>query len=189
MERVNTTAQDWPPVATEPVIPAPNTPQPGTKLDMHYNRCFGCGQDVDSGLHMQATMGENATVISEFLVDKAHQGAPGLAHGGLLSCAFDEAIGTAVGHLLRQPAVTGKLDTDFRTPVPVGSTLFIAAQVDGVARRKIYASAQGHLDSEDGPVAAQARALFVTVAAEHFSDHADPEMMDMLRHTPQAEGL
>ncbi|GHF55692.1 acyl-coenzyme A thioesterase PaaI-like protein [Amycolatopsis bartoniae] len=172
----------WPPVETEAPAPHPDAPPPGTKLDMHYDQCFGCGE-VEGGLHMRSTMGEHALVHSQFTVTEAHQGAPGLAHGGLLACAFDEALGSTVGNLLRRPAVTGKLETDFLRPVPVGSTLFITAKVDGVAGRKLYASAEGRLDAEDGPVALRARALFVEVGFEHFTKHGDPDAMAKFRET------
>ncbi|MTD56028.1 PaaI family thioesterase [Amycolatopsis sp. RM579] len=151
---------------------------------MHYDRCFGCGE-LDGGLHMRSTMGEHALVHSRFTVTEAHQGAPGLAHGGLLACAFDEAIGSTVGNVLRRPSVTGKLETDFVRPVPVGSTLFITAKVDGVAGRKLYASAEGRLDTEDGPVAVRARALFVEVALEHFTTHGAPDALTKLKRAEQ----
>ncbi|WP_043840642.1 PaaI family thioesterase [Amycolatopsis taiwanensis] len=149
---------------------------------MHYDECFGCGE-LDGGLHMRSTVGEHAHVHAEFTVTEAHQGAPGLAHGGLLACAFDEALGSAVGNLLQRPAVTGKLETDFLRPVPVGSTLFITAKLDGTAGRKIYASADGRLDSADGPIAVRARALFVEVAFEHFTSHGYADAMERFRRT------
>jgi hypothetical protein len=62
----------------------------------------------------------------------------------------------------------------------VGSTLFIEARLDGIAGRKIYVSADGHLDAEDGPVAVSARALFVIVGFEHFSTHGDPRALEKL---------
>jgi acyl-coenzyme A thioesterase PaaI-like protein len=167
-------ARPWPPVETEPLAKHPDAPGPGDKLEIHYDQCFGCG-DVDSGLHIRSEVGQQSLVHSQFAVTEAHQGAPGLAHGGLLACAFDEALGAAVGNMLRRPAVTGKLETDFLRPVPVGSTLFIATKLDGVAGRKIYASADGHLDAEDGPVAVRARAVFVEVGFEHFTTHGDAE--------------
>lgn len=172
----------WPPVETEPAGPHPDAPPPGTKLGMHYEQCFGCG-DVDGGLHMRSTMGERAHVHAQFTVTEAHQGAPGLAHGGLLACAFDEALGSTVGNLLRRPAVTGKLETDFLRPVPVGSTLYITAKVDGVAGRKLYASAEGRLDGEDGPVALRARALFVEVTFDHFTTHGHADALEKFRQT------
>lgn len=172
--------QNWPPVETEPAVPHPKAPQPGSKLGVHYSHCFGCGDEVEVGLHLQSSVTDGAEVVSEFAVTEAHQGAPGLAHGGLLACAFDEALGAAVGNLLRKPAVTAKLETDFVRPVPVGSTLFISAKLDGVAGRKTYASAEGRLDAADGPVAVRARGLFVTVGVEHFTTHGDKDALDKL---------
>ncbi|MGH3519765.1 MAG: PaaI family thioesterase [Haloechinothrix sp.] len=171
----------WPPVETEAPTIHPKAPAPGTKLRNHFNECFGCGDDQPAGLHMATVVGDGHTVQSQFTVTREHQGAPGLAHGGLLACAFDEALGTAVGQLLRKPAVTGRLETDFRKPVPVGSTLFINATLDGVAGRKVYVSANGHLDAENGPIALHARALFVLVDFEHFTTHGDPDSLDKLR--------
>lgn len=179
------TIQQWPPVETEPPPISPKAPAPGTVLSPHYIECFGCGNDLPGGLHMATEVGDGHVVKARFTVTRDHQGAPGLAHGGLLACAFDEALGTAVGHLLRKPAVTGRLETDFRKPVPVGSTLHISAQLDGIAGRKVYVSANGHLDAEDGPVALRARALFVLVNFEHFSVNGDPDAIEKLRESAQ----
>jgi acyl-coenzyme A thioesterase PaaI-like protein len=143
-------------------------------LPPHYAECFGCGPDVPGGLRIVTTVGDGLTAHAEFEVTDGHQGAPGLAHGGLLSAAFDEALGS-LATLFRLPAVTGKLETEFRRPVPVGSTLYITAQVDGIAGRKIYESAEGRLDAPDGPVAVRARAVFVTVPMEHFVRHGHAE--------------
>ncbi|WP_167754377.1 MULTISPECIES: PaaI family thioesterase [Amycolatopsis] len=170
----------WPPVPVEPPEIHPKAPAPGTELGAHFAECFGCGDEVDDGLHLRSAIGEGYTVHSKFTVTSAHQGAPGLAHGGLLACAFDEALGSAVGNLLHRPAVTGKLETDFRRPVPVGSTLYIKARLDGVAGRKIYVSADGHLDATDGPIAVNARAVFIAVGFEHFSTHGDPQALEKL---------
>jgi acyl-coenzyme A thioesterase PaaI-like protein len=143
-------------------------------LPTHYAHCFGCGPTTPGGLRMEATAGDGLTVHARFAVTEGHQGAPGLAHGGLLTAAFDETLGTLAG-LLRMPAVTGRLETDFRLPVPVGTTLHITATVDGIAGRKIYESAAGRLDSADGPVAVRARALFVVVGMEHFTKYGRAE--------------
>ncbi|HVW39867.1 MAG TPA: PaaI family thioesterase [Amycolatopsis sp.] len=175
-------APQWPPAGSEPAVVHPDAPGPDTKLQVHYDECFGCG-NLETGLHLQSTMGARSRVFSQFTVTEAHQGAPGLAHGGLLACAFDEALGATVGNLLQRPAVTGKLETDFLRPVPVGSTLFIVATVDGVAGRKIYASADGHLDSEDGPVALRARSIYIEVPVEHFTTHGHPNALEKFRQT------
>ena len=136
----------WPPVEVESPAPHPDAPEPGTKLGPHYDQCFGCGDEVERRAAPADRDRQDSTIVAQFTVTEAHQGAPGLAHGGLLACAFDEALGSTVGQLLRQPAVTGRLETDFLRPVPVGSTLHIVGKLDGIAGRKVYASADGRLE-------------------------------------------
>lgn len=152
----------------------PNAPEPGSVIPMHYQRCFGCGEGEPGGLHLRVRAGDGLTVVGEFEVTEHHQGAPGLAHGGLLACAFDETLG-ALSWLTQMTAVTGRLETDFLRPVPVDSTLHIRAEVEGVAGRKLYASAVGRLNALDGPVAVKARSLFVVVGLEHFIKHGRAE--------------
>ena len=85
-------------------------PVPGSKIPSHFGHCFGCGELHPTGLHLVAYAGEGLEITAEFTVTENHQGAPGLAHGGLLSLAFDEALGKLMW-LLRAPAVTGRLET------------------------------------------------------------------------------
>ncbi|OLF17382.1 PaaI family thioesterase [Actinophytocola xanthii] len=174
----------WPPVEVETAHRHPDAPPPGTKFGPHYAHCFGCGDEVEHGLHLQTEAGEGTAIHAQFTVTEAHQGAPGLAHGGLLACAFDEALGVTVGQQLRRPAVTGRLETDFLAPVPVGSTLHIVGTLDGIAGRKVYASAEGRLDAPDGPLALRARALFVIVDFRHFVEHGRAEDLRAVAENP-----
>ncbi len=119
------------------------------------------------------TVGEGTTVFGQFEVTEEHQGAPGLAHGGLLACAMDEALGT-LGWLLGIPAVTARLESDFRIPVPVGTILHLRAQCLGIAGRKIYLSASAHMNDPAGPIAVEAKALFLAVDLAHFARHGRP---------------
>jgi acyl-coenzyme A thioesterase PaaI-like protein len=140
----------------------------GREIPSHYDRCYGCGSKHPAGLHMRVIAGE-LSVHAVFDVTDVHQGAPGLAHGGLLSTAFDEALG-ALNWLLLVPAVTARLEVDFRRPVPVGSVLHIDARLTGILGRKVYTQAVGRL-GEDGPVALTASALFLQVPLEHFLEN------------------
>ncbi|MEN9516829.1 MAG: hypothetical protein RLZZ159_695 [Actinomycetota bacterium] len=157
----------------------PQAPVPGTLLGSHNPDCYGCGASHPAGLHLIAYSGEGMTINAKFTVTELHQGAPGLAHGGLLSCAFDEALGKLMW-LVRQPAVTGKLETSFRLPVPVGTTLFIEAEIVGQEGRKIYCKAEGRLDSQEGDVAVEAAAIFIIVPMEHFVNNAPEGFRDIL---------
>jgi acyl-coenzyme A thioesterase PaaI-like protein len=140
----------------------------GQEIPSHHERCYACGPKHPAGLHLRVVVGD-LSVHAVFEVTDMHQGAPGLAHGGLLSTALDEALG-ALNWLLLVPAVTARLEVDFRRPVPVGSVLHIDATLAGQDGRKVYTRAVGRL-GPDGPIALTASALFLQVPLEHFSHH------------------
>ncbi|CAB4649974.1 unannotated protein [freshwater metagenome] len=168
------------------LVPArhPKAPPIGSQIPSHFGHCFGCGDLHPTGLHVIAHAGDAANLTAQFTVTKDHQGAPGLAHGGLLSLAFDEALGKLMW-LIRAPAVTARLETDFLKPVPMGSTLFITAQITGQVNRKVYTSAEGRLNSADGPLAVKASALFVVVPMDHFLDNAPKEYLEEISKIPE----
>lgn len=162
----------------------PEAPATGTKIPSHFAHCFGCGEKHPTGLHLVAHVGDAMNITAEFVVSENHQGAPGLAHGGLLSLAFDEALGKLMW-LLRAPAVTARLETDFLKPVPMGSKLFISAEITGQVSRKVYCSAVGRLNSPDGEIAVRAAALFVIVPMSHFLQNAPAEYLEAIAKTPE----
>ena len=159
-------------------------PVAGSKIPSHFGHCFGCGELHPTGLHLVAYAGEGLEITAKFTVSENHQGAPGLAHGGLLSLAFDEALGKLMW-LLRSPAVTGRLETDFIKPVPMGSTLHITAEITGQVNRKVYTSAIGRLNSPDGEIAVRAAALYIIVPMDHFMNNAPKEYLAQMAKTPE----
>ncbi|MFE9679004.1 PaaI family thioesterase [Streptomyces sp. NPDC006259] len=178
-----TSAALEPPADAVKPVRHPDAPAPGELLGAHYERCFGCGGGQPHGLHLEARAGEGVTVTAEFTVQPAHQGAPGLAHGGVLATALDETLGS-LNWLLRTIAVTGRLETDFARPVPVGTTLHLEAEVTAVAGRKIYSTATGRIGGPEGPVAVRADALFVEVEVKHFVRHGRQEEIDAAMSDP-----
>jgi acyl-coenzyme A thioesterase PaaI-like protein len=162
----------------------PKAPPIGSQIPSHFGHCFGCGELHPTGLHLVAHAGNGVDLTAEFTVTENHQGAPGLAHGGLLSLAFDEALGKLMW-LLRAPAVTARLETDFLRPVPMGSTLHISARITGQVSRKVYCEAEGRLNSVDGELAVKAAALFVIVPMNHFLDNAPKEYLEYISKHPE----
>jgi acyl-coenzyme A thioesterase PaaI-like protein len=162
----------------------PEAPATGSKIPSHFAHCFGCGEKHPTGLHLVAHVGSAMDITAEFVVSENHQGAPGLAHGGLLSLAFDEALGKLMW-LLRAPAVTARLETDFIKPVPMGSKLFITAEITGQVNRKVYCSAVGRLNSPDGDIAVRAAALYVIVPMTHFLQNAPADYLQAIAKTPE----
>ena len=162
----------------------PLAPAEGTQIPSHFGHCFGCGQLHPTGLHLIAHAGSALDLTAEFTVTENHQGAPGLAHGGLLSLAFDEALGKLMW-LIRSPAVTGRLETDFMKPVPIGTTLHISAQITGQVKRKVYTEAIGRLNGPDGDIAVRAAALFVIVPMSHFMSNAPADYLEYIKKSPE----
>lgn len=160
-----------PPDAVAPVR-SERTPPAGSVLGNHYDGCFACGSDHAEGLHLTATAGAGLDVVSLVEVTGAHQGAPGLAHGGLVATVMDETLGFVLW-MLGAPGVTAKLEVAYRKPVPIHRTVATHAVCTGVAGRKVYGYADMHLDEIDGPLVAEASGLFVTVGEEHFRPYLD----------------
>jgi acyl-coenzyme A thioesterase PaaI-like protein len=108
---------------------------------------------------------EGATeYAATFRFDERHQGGPGIAHGGLVSAAVDEACGLlATWH--RFPSVTARIFVRFRRPVHINRDLSVRAWVMGTRGRRT------HIDCElrDGrELVAAARGAFHHVPLEHF---------------------
>lgn len=155
---------------------APGAPQPGDRVPSHFRWCMGCGADHPGGLHLEVTAGEGMSMSCVLDVTTYHQGAPGLAHGGIISTAMDEAMGVC-NRLLGRPAVTVHLEVDFRKPVPVGATLLISSRIAGVVGRKVYTEATARIGDAGGLVAVHAAALFLQVPLQHFIDNGNAQQL------------
>lgn len=151
----------------------PQSPAPGSAIGAHNPNCLGCGPRHATGLHLEVVAGEGLSVHARYEVTEHHQGAPGLAHGGVLAVAMDEVLGAA-NWMLRVPAVTGRLETDFVAPVPVGTVLEITARIVGKSGRKVYTEGEAVVWGT-GNVAVRSRGLFIQVPLEHFISHGRAE--------------
>jgi acyl-coenzyme A thioesterase PaaI-like protein len=149
----------------------------GDVVASHYRWCVGCGADHPAGLHMRVVAGEGMTMESRLEVGEFHQGAPGLAHGGIIATAMDEAMGV-LNRLLLVPAVTVHLEVDYVRPVPVGSVLHIRTSIVGHVGRKIYTAGSARLDDPEGPEAVNSAALFLQVPLDHFVEHGNTALIE-----------
>ncbi len=148
------------------MTPETREQEPLRELPSHYKRCFGCGEEHPTGLHMKV-IARGERVYGSFLVTEHHQGAPGLAHGGVIAAAVDEAMGFLI-YLLAAPAVTAHLEVGYRKPVPVGALLELETSIDRMDGRKIYSVLTGRITGE---VHVEARSLYIRVGVEHFLEH------------------
>lgn len=109
-------------------------------------------------------------VHATLTLDRRHEGAPGLAHGGAIASALDDLFG-GVLVMLGRPAVTANLSIDYRSPALLGHTLDLAGWCAAENGRKL--ELQGNIHAGDRLVA-EGRALFLAVDIEHFLQAGAP---------------
>jgi acyl-coenzyme A thioesterase PaaI-like protein len=104
------------------------------------------------------------TYETEITFGVAHQGGPGIAHGGIVGAALDEACGLlATWH--RFPTVTARIAIRFRRPAPINRPLRVAARVSSDRGRRIEIEAELRDGDE---LLAEAEGTFLHVPLEHF---------------------
>ncbi|HXG36798.1 MAG TPA: PaaI family thioesterase [Dehalococcoidia bacterium] len=102
--------------------------------------CFGCGQDNAEGLRIDFRL-EDGQAVGYFDSRQAHQGYPGVMHGGIAATALDEAMAWAA-IASGAWATTARMEVKFRRPLPLDETLKVTARVAKDRGRWLEVSAQ-----------------------------------------------
>lgn len=137
---------------------------PPREIQAHHPHCLGCGPENPASLGLTFVI-EGERVRAGWRPDDRQTGAPGFVHGGAVATAFDDALGTLL-ILLRKPAVTARLEVDYRSPAFIGREFVLEAWVEEVDGRKLHLASEM---LEGDTVIAQARALFLVVSLDHFT--------------------
>jgi acyl-coenzyme A thioesterase PaaI-like protein len=93
-----------------------------------------------------------------------HQGGPGIAHGGIVGAALDEACGL-LATWYRFPTVTARIAIRFRKPAPINRPLGVSARVVSERGRRIEIAGELRDGAE---LLAEAEGTFLHVPLEHF---------------------
>ncbi len=97
---------------------------------------------------------------------RAHEGAPGIVHGGLLAAAIDELLGMATT-FSGEAGMTGRLSVRYHHPTPILEELVMTARLDRVEGRRLFMTSEVHAGDLR---TASAEAVFVIVGGEKFAD-------------------
>ena len=116
-----------------------NWPQISINTDREYSMCFGCGQNNPIGLKLNFQR-DGKIARAEFTITESYQGWPGLAHGGIIICLLDEAMGWAA-LLEGLHSVTAEMQARLRRPVSIGETLVITGALTKRNRKLLKAKA------------------------------------------------
>ena len=133
-------------------------------LPPHHPNCLGCGDENPAGIGMRMRR-DGDRVRGSVRLDRRHEGAPGYAHGGAVTTILDDAVGMLL-FVLRRPAVTAKLEINFRRPAFLERPFEVEAWAESIDGRKLHLLAEMR---EEGELIADARALFLEVDPEHFA--------------------
>ena len=90
---------------------------------------------------MYFRVGDEPTLRAKVWFGPGTEGPPGIAHGGAVAAALDEAVG-GVAWMLGHRVVVARLTVDFRTMVPLGIDAEIEATIAGIDGRKITCRAR-----------------------------------------------
>lgn len=139
--------------------------RPPGALPPHHPECFGCGPEAVQGLHLVPyRVGDE--IRASYTFGREHAGAPGIAHGGLVASLLDDVCGFAL-FVIRAPAVTRRLEVDYRKPVLLGVEYSVVARIDTFEGRKLWVDAEGR--DPAGVLTFSARGLFIVVDPSHFA--------------------
>jgi uncharacterized protein (TIGR00369 family) len=136
-----------------------------------YSPVYGPGNPVAPPLEAEHTPDGRAT--GRVVLGQAHEGPPGLVHGGVVAALFDHMLARAV-RAGGRGGLTAELTVTYRRPVRLGVPLLLTAKmVDADGRRT---TARSRLVAEDDPgtTLAEADGLFVALRPDVTADDFSP---------------
>ncbi|BBH67417.1 thioesterase [Actinoplanes sp. OR16] len=127
-----------------------------------YNPVIGKGSALAPPVQIESADG---VAVGTCTLGLAYEGPPMYAHGGVSAMLLDQMLGHAVTSS-GNPGMTVRLDTSYKSPVPLKTALRLTAQVTQVEGRRV--TAVGTIATAENPDEAlvTATGLFVALRAE-----------------------
>lgn len=132
------------------------------------------GRSSPHGLDVRVVR-DGDEVVAHLRLGAAHEGAPGRAHGGIVSALFDDIYGFLLT-IHGAPAFTGELSVRYQVGVPLHRPLECRVRLAERDGRKLYMTGELTGDGTDG-----SRVEYATSKATFIS--FDPEMWASLART------
>nr|XP_033496916.1 acyl-coenzyme A thioesterase THEM4 [Epinephelus lanceolatus] len=152
-------------------LPHPEPAKCGVYLSemIQSKACFFTRNITDPGAAFEYAMFINIKeqkCVCIFQAGPLLEGAPGHVHGGAIAAVIDTVIAAhAAVHC--GPVMTANFNINYRSPIPLGSTVLLESCVDKKEGRKIFLSCK--VTSTDGSkVHTETTALFLTINASNL---------------------
>jgi uncharacterized protein (TIGR00369 family) len=131
----------------------------------HYPGCFGCGSANHRGLGLRMTW-QDGWGTAEYVVPQYGEGAPDIAHGGVVAALADETMALVSMAAATQPTMTAQLQIEYLRPTPSGRPLSIRGRVEQDSGRKMTVLVEG--SDPHGNVCFRARGIAIKVATTRW---------------------
>lgn len=151
---------------------APTVDDPATD-ERTYSPVSGPGSPIAPPL--VPTHSGDGRATGQVTLGRAHEGPPGLVHGGVVAALFDHMLARAV-RAGGRGGLTASLTVSYRRPVRLGVPLLLTAKVADADGRRTTARARLVAEDDPGTTLAEADGLFV--------DQRTPMTADVFSRTP-----
>ncbi len=127
----------------KPDVPEGETPSLIDVGRSGVDRCFGCGEANEDGLHLSFRRFSDGTVETRHRTASHHCGLDTVVHGGIQATILDEVMGVAAQFGLPAEAsdmacITAEMHLQYRKPVVMASDVIARARIERVDGRDIY---------------------------------------------------
>jgi acyl-coenzyme A thioesterase PaaI-like protein len=125
-------------------------------------RCFGCGKDNPSGLHIEYVHEDDGSVSTTLALSWLHSGVPNIVHGGIQATILDEVFSRAAQLKItsitgeRHIIVTATFELRYCVACPTDQPIRAVGRVQGVQWPSVLV--EGDLRSADGRLLTEAKA-------------------------------
>lgn len=134
---------------------------------MHYPGCFGCGSANPDGLQLDVRW-DGSAAVAELRPPARYEGGPGVVHGGFVGSLVDEVMALAAFEVAQRPAMTRRLEIDYRSPTLTDQPLRLVARPVDESERKVVVELVATTD-EDKRVCFEARGVYVKVPLDAWA--------------------
>lgn len=150
-------------------IAAVDDPEVGERW---YNPVYGPGSPIAPPLLVEDFPAEGRCA-GRVTLRKAHEGPPGLVHGGVLATILDHVLARAA-RIAGRGGLTASLTVRYRRPVPLGVPLVVTGELGEVDGRRSTAVARVVAADDPDTTLAEGEATLVALRPERAADVFGP---------------
>lgn len=145
-------------------IAAVDDPEVGERW---YNPVYGPGSPIAPPMVVEDF--PEGRCVGRVTLGKAHEGPPGLVHGGVVATLLDHALARSA-RVAGHGGLTAQLTVRFQRPVPLGVPLVVTGRLGEVDGRRATATARLSAADDPDTVLAEGEALLIALRQDRAAE-------------------